>query len=168
MNRTRPLRWVIFILILLCFALAAYRFNNMFPNRFFWSDKKLIECLATGDETAVKKPQLLAAMSLVERGRDVVPNIIEVLDSNETSRYFGAMALGDIGDNRAREPLASILKRDGEMPTESTYQTAIALAKLEDLRGLDYLKEYVAMKGTNDTYVIGIIKKYAPQNDSAN
>ncbi len=80
----------------------------------------------------------IISMSKGSKDKKIVPHLINILvsDPHDENRRNAASALGDLGDNRAIEPLIMSLSQDDEYVTVNS---AWALGKLGDLRAIDPL-----------------------------
>ena len=118
------------------------------------SAKEAIHAALTNDSDRELRVQTAVAAGLMS-DPTVIPDLVKILESGEESQYIlgsVALALGQIGDERAIKPLLSIVKDDKKFPDLTRALATVALGQIGDRRDVPTLAR-VATDINYRTYV---------------
>lgn len=105
------------------------------------SAREAIHTALTNDSDRELRVQTAVAAGLMN-DPTVIPDLVKILESGEESQYIlgsVSLALGQIGDERAIEPLLGIVKNDKKYPDLTRALATVALGQIGDRRDVPTL-----------------------------
>ncbi|MCE9637885.1 MAG: HEAT repeat domain-containing protein [Planctomycetes bacterium] len=103
--------------------------------------KEAVHAALTNDSDRELRVQTAVAAGLMN-DPTVIPDLVKILESGEESQYIlgsVSLALGQIGDERAIEPLLGIVKDDKKYPDLTRALATVALGQIGDRRDVPTL-----------------------------